>query len=152
MNVLAPRVGTNTLAARTGKQLAVRTALATIQRETGETGRQFCGRVAALAGVSGSYVHHVLMIDKYTAIGVQKRAEEAKAALGRCEVMPFSGNVGPITRFRGWAVEFHCIKLLAESYLLFAQARHDAYAISFLKDLRDTANRAQDRAAMSPTG
>jgi hypothetical protein len=134
----------------TAKQEAVRNALAKHPREIGEQITQYCRRIAAIAGVNWNYVHYTTRIIACERIGAEVRAREAEDSKTR--LVPYNVGLGPIQNFRGWLEFFSKLKMLAEAYLLLAQSRGDVYATAYLKDVRDTADRASTRAAISKTG
>jgi hypothetical protein len=137
------RIGGNTgPAACTVKQQAVNVALAENPRQDGEAKMRYCKRMAAIAGVSYSTIQQTLIMRECEAIGAAVRAREAEEAKNRCEVMPAGIGLGPVTNFRGWLDFFSKLKILTEAYLLVAQSRGDVYAAAFLKDVRDTSDRA----------
>lgn len=134
------------------KEGAIRVALAANPRAEGEAKMKYCKRIAAIARVSFGYVQLTLKIIEYKQIGAAVRAREAEDAKLKCQVVPFSGNIGPVQHFTSWLDVFGKFQITAMAYLQLAQSRGDVYATAFLKDLRDTADRAATRAAMRKTG
>jgi hypothetical protein len=111
---------------------------------------QYCRRIAVIASVSPSYVQHTLEIMRCEQIGAEKRAKEAAEV--KTEVVPFTGNVGPVQHFTSWLEVFHKFQMTAVAYRLHAQRRGDVYATSFLDQIREISDKAATRAAMSKTG
>ena len=136
-------------AARTAKEQAARSALAEHPREKAESKMKYCRRVAVIAGVSADYVQHTTKIIECENIGAELRAKEE--ARRKVEIVPRVASLGPVQNFKGWLDAFAKFKATAEAYLILAQTRGDVYASAFLKDIRDTADRAQSRAAISKT-
>lgn len=134
----------------TAKQQACRNALAMHPPESGETKMRFCRRLAAIAGVSAGYVQNMTLIIEAEQIGAYARAKEEARA--KVEIVPRVVSLGAVQNFKGWLDAFSRFKATAEAYLLLAQTRGDVYAAAFLSDIRDTADRAQSRAATSKTG
>lgn len=136
----------------TPKQWAIREAVKRNPRFALEAKGAWYARIAAMAGSSPAYVQHLLDMDRCAAIGAARRAQEEEEAKLKVEVMPFGGNIGPISNFRGWVDVFSKFKILSEAYIALAQSRGDVYAEAFLKDIRDFADRASSRAALSREG
>jgi hypothetical protein len=133
------------------KEAAIRLALADNPRAEGESKNKYCRRIAAIAGVCPSYVWQRLEAMRCEAIGAERRAKEAEEVKLNCKVMPFTGNIGPVQNFHGWIDFFSKVKILMEAYLLVAQSRGDVYARSFIEQIREKADQAATRAAMSKT-
>ena len=131
----------------TAKQAAYRAAVAAAPQMPGERVWAYCKRIAAASGVSVSYVHQQVQFEKCTRIGEALRAKEAAEAATRCQVMPAGLDIGPVANFRGWPDTFYRFKLLAEAYLNVATQRGDIFAASFLREIRDMADKGQHRAA-----
>jgi DNA-directed RNA polymerase specialized sigma subunit len=145
------RIGGNSGPAEcTEKQRRLRIAMAAHPRGEGERKNPYSRRIAAIAEVSPGLVLQAMETMKNEAIGVAARARDAEEAKTRCEVMP--AGIGPVTNFRGWIDVFCKFKILSESYLNLAQSQREAYAVAFLKNMRDMADHAQDRAAQSTSG
>ena len=128
----------------TVKQAAVRKALAEYPRAN-ELLREYHRKIAAIAGVSAGLVQHVMDIQRCEAIGAECRAKEAEEAKSKLVPLSLNARAVQVPPFAGWADVFSRFKTLAEAYLRLAQSRGDAYAESFLKDLRDHADRAEER-------
>jgi hypothetical protein len=133
----------------TAKQQSLRSALAVHPREKAEPKMKYCRRIAVIAGVSVCYVHATTKIIECENIGAELRAKEE--ARRKVEIVPRVVSLGPVHNFNGWLDAFSKFKATAEAYLILAQTRGDVYASAFLKDIRDTADRAQSRAAISKT-
>ena len=131
----------------TVKQAAYEAAVAASPQMPGERVMAYCRRIAAAAGVSVPYVHHQRQLEKCARIGAEWRAKEAAEAATRCQVMPAGLDIGPVANFRGWPDTFYRFKLLAEAYLNVATQRGDIFAASFLREIRDMADKGQHRAA-----
>ena len=131
----------------TAKQQAVRSALEIHARGDGESKNKWCKRVGAIAGCSSKYVWWQLELVRCEQIGANLRAKEAEEEKLRCKVMPFTGNVGPVRNFQGWAFEFGKLEMLATAYLTLARERGDAYAAAFLMNIKENCERGQKRAA-----
>lgn len=137
-------------AASTEKQQRLRAALATHPQAKGETQRAYSRRIAPIAGVSSGLVIVTLQIMGFERIGAELRAK--REARAKVEIVPRVVSLGPVRNFTNWLDTFSKFKAMAEAFLLLAQTRGDVYASAFLKDIRDTADRAQSRAAESKTG
>jgi hypothetical protein len=137
-------------AACTEKQQALNAALATHPQDSGELKMQYCRRIAAIAGVNARYVQLAIQIIECEHIGAERRAKEEARA--KVEIVPRVVSLGAVQNFKGWLDAFSKFKQTAEAYLLLAQTRGDVYAAAFLADIRDKADRAQSRAAISKTG
>lgn len=136
-------------AACTEKQQRLRTAMAAHARATGALKSEYSRRIAAIAKVSPGSVIMAMDMMKCERIGAEVRAKEE--ARRKVEIVPRVVSLGPVQNFKGWLDAFSKFKATAEAYLLLAQTRGDMYASAFLKDIRDTADRAQSRAAISKT-
>jgi hypothetical protein len=127
----------------TVKQQRVNAAIEATPIMGGESKMAFCRRIGALAGASGSYVHNLLQIREAQRIGLQRRAKEEANRLP--VVASLNQRAVQVPPFVGWADVFSRFKALSEAYLRLAMSRGDKYAESFLKDLRDHADRAETR-------
>jgi hypothetical protein len=137
-------------AACTVKQQACRSALATHPRAEGESKMEFCRRIAAVAGVSASYVQNMTKLIECEEIGATIRAREA--AIAKVAIVPRVVSLGPVPNFKNWIDAFSKFKATAEIYLVLAQTRGDTFAGAFLRDIIAVADRAQTRAAKSQVG
>ena len=136
----------------TARQQAIQISLAENPRADGEGVMAYCRRLALIAGVHAGSVQHALDRIKNEAIGAAARAMEAEEAKSKVEVMPFSGNIGPVTNFTGWVDTFGRFKLLSDAHKTLALSRGDVYAAAFLSDISQISDRAQSRAAISKAG
>jgi hypothetical protein len=130
-------------AACTAKQQALNIALAEHPRRDGELKMDYCRRIAAIAGVSPAYVHNNLQVREAQRLGRERVAAETANRLP--VVASLNQRAVQVPPFVGWADVFSRFKLLSEAYLRLAMSRGDKYAESFLKDLRDHADRAETR-------
>lgn len=138
--------------ANTAKQEALHVALNATARVEGESKRQYCRRVAAIAGVSAPYVHHTLKIIECEQIGAECRVREAEAARHRCKVIPAGVNLGPLQHFTNWLDVFSKFKSLAEAYILVARSRGDVFAAAYLENARDQFEYGAKRATQNMSG
>jgi hypothetical protein len=127
------------------KQQNTRIALAEHPRAEGETTMKYCRKIASIAGVSPGLVHATMKMLRCEQVGAAVRAKEAEAAKFALAPLSLNQAAVQVPDFKGWADVFSRFKLLSEAYLRIAMARQDAYAESFLKDLRDHADRAESR-------
>jgi len=107
----------------------------------------YCKDVAAHAGVSPSYVSWLLTLADCDRVGKAARAIDAADWDRRSSHSRLSIDVPLVRDFRGWTDAFGRFKLVAEAYLNLSRIRGDKYAASFLSDIREICERAQERAS-----
>ena len=137
-----------TPAARTAKLQAVNLALGACPRLAGEGARQYCRRIAAVAGVSWSYVHLQLAVIECTRIGAECRAKAAEEKKNAVVVCSLNERAVQVPSFNGWAEVFGKVKMLADAYQKLARSRGDVYAAAFLSDISERAGRGEERSWM----